>query len=190
MALANQAVKPTKRVLDMEGDIDESELFDRPFDEKEEIKDQYENIFDINRRPTRMNGSNFAQGFIGESSANWVDVKTNMDFEVTNDSMLADNIRAENHPDQAQPTISRETLQSLSKLNVSKPIDFSETMKTSRISSMNYRMDADEGADGVLDNDESYMSTIIRSGLAFGLKQTKRGIQHVVKNPDIIFGKA
>ena len=175
MEFASQSTTQAKMEED---DIDISELFDRQFDETENVKDQYENIFNINTTTSK----NVAGAFIGESKANWEDAGNgiDMDFLTTNDSMKADNIRAQTDPDTARPTISRETFQSLSKLNVSRPIDLSKAMRLSAQSSLNYRMENVE-SDGVAAEDGA-IAGFLRSGALFGLKTAQTEIKKAKKD--------
>lgn len=171
IAIASQATKPK---MDSEGDIptmDASYLFDKAFDEKEEIVDQYEKLFNVNTTKTLNTG----QAFIGESKSTWEDAPDDLDFFTTNDSMLEDNIRAHNgNPDDAQPTISRETPQSLSKLNVGKPIDLGQNIKLARQSAMNYR---DGNIVDELPETDNYVMSSLKNAALFGLKNVHAGLK-------------
>ena len=171
MLIASQATKPP--TFKREEEILEAQLFNRKFDEKENIKDQYESIFDINSTSSR----NVSGAFIGESKSTWEDVKNDLEFEVTNDSMLIDNIIAETNPDRARPTMSRETLQSLSQLNVMKPIDLSKSMRQSRMSSMNYRMFDGNEVEGV--GDSSFVMDVLKNTALFGLNAAKKEVKKI-----------
>jgi len=164
MAIARQS---TKAPSWQDERLAEAHLFDRDFDEGEEVVDQYETIFDVNKTKS----TNTGQAYIGSSRADWDDTQIS-EFIVSNESMDINKIVAMTDPDRARPTRSNQTLQSLSKLNVSKPIDLSRAMRLSAQSSMNYR--AEVNIESI--PEDSMLKQMFTKTALFGLRSAKKEV--------------
>lgn len=162
MALAAQSTKPPDTSAQYADYAEADKRMDAHFDETDETRDQYRAIFDVNSTSSR----NMSGAHLAGSKRDWDDVYNNGEFYTSNDSMDPAKARAMTNPDAAPPTMSHQTLQSMSKLNVSKPIDLSRRLRTSAQSTIDYRM----AIEPELSTPDGLLTGILKNTALFGLK--------------------